>query len=89
MTDWAKSKTKVKTGAKASGAGNGREDGAGDRLGKPLEEQIGAWSDQYFLKTKKAVELPVMEPLRDAAVRKLAEGVTTFEEIMRVTADTE
>ncbi len=30
-----------------------------------------------------------MEPLRDAAVRKLAEGVTTFEEIMRVTADTE
>ncbi|MFP8882022.1 MAG: GspE/PulE family protein [Myxococcota bacterium] len=30
-----------------------------------------------------------MEPLRDAAVRKLAEGMTTFEEIMRVTADTE
>jgi general secretion pathway protein E len=30
-----------------------------------------------------------MEPLRDAAVRKLADGVTTFEEIMRVTADTE
>lgn len=30
-----------------------------------------------------------MEPLRDAAVRKLAEGITTFEEIVRVTADTE
>jgi general secretion pathway protein E len=30
-----------------------------------------------------------MEPLRDAAVRKLADGVTTFEEIVRVTADTE
>ncbi len=30
-----------------------------------------------------------MEPLRDAAVRKLAEGVTTFEEVVRVTADSE
>jgi len=30
-----------------------------------------------------------MEPLRDAAVRKLADGVTTFEEIIRVTADSE
>jgi general secretion pathway protein E len=30
-----------------------------------------------------------MEPLRDAAVRKLADGITTFEEIVRVTADTE
>jgi general secretion pathway protein E len=30
-----------------------------------------------------------MEPLREAAVRKLADGVTTFEEIVRVTADTE
>ena len=29
-----------------------------------------------------------MEPLRDAAVRKLADGITTFEEIVRVTADT-
>jgi type II secretory ATPase GspE/PulE/Tfp pilus assembly ATPase PilB-like protein len=30
-----------------------------------------------------------MEPLRDAAVRKLADGITTFEEIVRVTADSE
>ena len=30
-----------------------------------------------------------MQSLRDAAVRKLAEGVTTFEEVMRVTADSE
>ncbi len=30
-----------------------------------------------------------MEPLRDAAVRKLAEGVTTFEEVVRLTADVE
>jgi type II secretory ATPase GspE/PulE/Tfp pilus assembly ATPase PilB-like protein len=30
-----------------------------------------------------------MEPLRDAAVRKLADGVTTFEEVVRVTADSE
>ena len=28
-----------------------------------------------------------METLREAAVRKLAEGVTTFEEVLRVTAD--
>ncbi|MDJ0852434.1 MAG: GspE/PulE family protein [Myxococcota bacterium] len=30
-----------------------------------------------------------MEPLRDAAVRKLAEGTTTFEEVVRLTADVE
>ena len=30
-----------------------------------------------------------METLREAAVRKLADGVTTFEEVVRVTADTE
>jgi len=30
-----------------------------------------------------------MESLRDAAVRKLADGLTTFEEVVRVTADTE
>jgi general secretion pathway protein E len=30
-----------------------------------------------------------MEPLRDAAVRKLADGITTYEEIVRVTADSE
>jgi general secretion pathway protein E len=30
-----------------------------------------------------------MESLREAALRKLAEGVTTFEEVARVTADTE
>jgi type II secretory ATPase GspE/PulE/Tfp pilus assembly ATPase PilB-like protein len=30
-----------------------------------------------------------MQSLRDAAVRKLAEGLTTFEEVIRVTADSE
>jgi type II secretory ATPase GspE/PulE/Tfp pilus assembly ATPase PilB-like protein len=30
-----------------------------------------------------------MDSLRDAALRKLADGVTTFEEVARVTADTE
>jgi general secretion pathway protein E len=30
-----------------------------------------------------------MESLRDAALRKLADGITTFEEVARVTADTE
>jgi type II secretory ATPase GspE/PulE/Tfp pilus assembly ATPase PilB-like protein len=28
-----------------------------------------------------------METLREAAIRKLAEGTTTFEEVVRVTAD--
>jgi general secretion pathway protein E len=30
-----------------------------------------------------------MDSLRDAALRKLADGITTFEEVARVTADTE
>jgi general secretion pathway protein E len=30
-----------------------------------------------------------MEPLREAAVRKLADGITTFEEVVRLTADVE
>jgi general secretion pathway protein E len=30
-----------------------------------------------------------MEPLREAALRKLAEGVTTFEEVVRLAADVE
>jgi general secretion pathway protein E len=30
-----------------------------------------------------------MEPLRDAAIRRLAEGITTFEEVVRLTADVE
>ena len=30
-----------------------------------------------------------MESLRDSAIRALAEGVTTFEEVVRLTADTE
>ena len=30
-----------------------------------------------------------MESLREAALRKLADGVTTFEEVVRVTVDAE
>jgi type II secretory ATPase GspE/PulE/Tfp pilus assembly ATPase PilB-like protein len=30
-----------------------------------------------------------MESLRNSAIRALAEGVTTFEEVIRLTADTE
>jgi len=36
-----------------------------------------------------AYEDPAIFVVRDAAVRKLADGVTTFEEIVRVTADSE
>ena len=36
-----------------------------------------------------AARIEGMESLRDAAVRKLAEGVTTFEEVARITADGE
>ncbi|MCB9653832.1 MAG: type II/IV secretion system protein [Deltaproteobacteria bacterium] len=37
----------------------------------------------------KAAVLDGMTPLRQAAIRKLAQGVTTYEEIFRVTAETE
>ncbi|MBW2269712.1 MAG: type II/IV secretion system protein [Deltaproteobacteria bacterium] len=36
-----------------------------------------------------AARIEGMEPLRDAALRKLADGITTFEEVARLTADTE
>jgi general secretion pathway protein E len=34
-----------------------------------------------------AARIEGMETLHEAAIRKLAEGVTTFEEVQRVTAD--
>ncbi len=37
---------------------------------------------------KKVATLDGMVPLRQAAIRKLAQGVTTYEEVFRVTADT-
>jgi general secretion pathway protein E len=36
-----------------------------------------------------AARIEGMEPLREAALRKLADGITTFEEVARLTADTE
>jgi general secretion pathway protein E len=36
-----------------------------------------------------AARIEGMESLREAALRKLAEGATTFEEVARVTADSE
>jgi general secretion pathway protein E len=36
-----------------------------------------------------AARIEGMEPLREAALRKLAEGVTTFEEVARLAADAE
>ena len=34
-----------------------------------------------------AARVEGMETLREAAIRKLADGATTFEEVVRVTAD--
>jgi general secretion pathway protein E len=36
-----------------------------------------------------AARVEGMEPLREAAMRKLADGITTFEEAVRLTADAE
>jgi len=36
-----------------------------------------------------AARIEGMQSLREAAVRRLAEGITTFAEVLRVTADSE
>ncbi len=51
--------------------------------------KFAASPPKVFKPVHHAGRIEGMEPLRDAAVRKLADGVTTFEEIVRVTADTE
>jgi general secretion pathway protein E len=56
-------------------------------VGKRVRQLINSGRDANEIHNAGRIE--GMESLRDAAVRKLADGVTTFEEIVRVTADSE
>jgi len=56
-------------------------------VGKRVRGLINAGKDANEISNAGRIE--GMQSLRDAAVRKLAEGLTTFEEVMRVTADSE
>jgi general secretion pathway protein E len=56
-------------------------------VGRRVRTLINGGKDANEIKN--AARIEGMETLRDAAVRKLADGVTTYEEIVRVTADTE
>jgi general secretion pathway protein E len=56
-------------------------------VGKRVRALINEGKDANEINNAGRIE--GMQSLRDAAVRKLAEGVTTFEEVMRVTADSE
>jgi general secretion pathway protein E len=54
-------------------------------VGRRVRALINAGKDANEITEGARIE--GMETLREAAVRKLAEGVTTFEEVVRVTAD--
>ena len=56
-------------------------------VGKRVRGLINAGKDANEISNAGRIE--GMTSLRDAAVRKLAEGLTTYEEVMRVTADSE
>jgi len=56
-------------------------------VGKRVRGLINAGKDANEIANAGRIE--GMQSLRDAAVRKLAEGITTFEEVVRVTADSE
>jgi general secretion pathway protein E len=56
-------------------------------VGKRVRALINQGKDANEINNAGRIE--GMQSLRDAAVRKLAEGLTTFEEVMRVTADSE
>ena len=56
-------------------------------VGRRVRALINAGKDANEIKN--AARIEGMETLRDAAVRKLADGITTYEEVVRVTADTE
>jgi general secretion pathway protein E len=56
-------------------------------VGKRVRSLINEGRDANEISNAGRIE--GMQSLRDAAVRKLAEGFTTFEEVMRVTADIE
>jgi general secretion pathway protein E len=56
-------------------------------VGRRVRTLINEGKDANEIKHAACIE--GMETLRDVAVRKLADGITTFEEVVRVTADTE
>jgi general secretion pathway protein E len=56
-------------------------------VGKRVRGLINAGKDANEINNAGRIE--GMQSLRDAAIRKLAEGLSTFEEVMRVTADSE
>jgi general secretion pathway protein E len=56
-------------------------------VGRRVRALINGGKDANQIKN--AARIEGMETVRDAAVRKLADGITTYEEVMRVTADTE
>lgn len=56
-------------------------------VGRRVRELINANADATEI--AKAARIEGMETLRESAIRKLAKGITTFEEVIRVTADLE
>lgn len=56
-------------------------------VGRRIRELINAGADSTEI--AKAARVEGMETLRESAIRKLAKGITTFEEVIRVTADLE
>ncbi len=56
-------------------------------VGRRIRTLINEGRDANEINTAGRIE--GMQSLRDAAVRTLADGITTFEEVVRVTADTE
>jgi len=55
-------------------------------LDRPQEGFIRFGEEVWF---DRAARIEGMENLREAALRKLADGLTTYEEVARVTVDTE
>lgn len=56
-------------------------------VGRRVRELIN--SNAEATEVSKAARIEGMESLRESAIRKLAKGITTFEEVIRVTADLE
>jgi general secretion pathway protein E len=56
-------------------------------VGRRIRTLVNAGKDASEI--SHAARIEGMETLREAALRKLADGVTTFEEVVRVTADAE
>ncbi len=56
-------------------------------VGRRVRELVNSEGDATAI--AKAARVEGMESLRESAIRKLAKGITTFEEVVRVTADLE